>query len=327
MDDTRKKLIQILLEQNGNFISGQELSKQLNITRSAIWKHMSELKKEGYLIEGVTNKGYRLIDSPNNLSPYEIKLGLQTKWLGRELMFFEQVDSTQTIGHELAHKGNPHGTVILASHQSNGRGRMKRYWDSKAGRGLWFSTILRPEQLEPKKAPQLTLVAAVAVSTFLKELNLHPQIKWPNDILLDGKKVCGILTEMQAEQDSIDYILLGIGLNVSHKREDFHVSIQNKATSLYLHSKIRHNINNLFQNLLLHLEKQYEIYMAEGFSVIKEVWESFALKYNEWVKIKTNKTFLGKIIGIHEDGALIVVDENRNEHVLYSAEIFFGEDV
>ncbi|MGM8213954.1 biotin--[acetyl-CoA-carboxylase] ligase [Bacillaceae bacterium W0354] len=323
MGDTRQKLIELLSSNKGTYTSGQELSNQLNITRSAIWKHMNELKKEGYIIEGVTNKGYRILSTPTQLSKRAIQWGLDTKWLGRQIEFYEQVDSTQIVGHELAQKDYPHGTVVMANEQTNGRGRLRRPWESKSGYGLWFSVILRPTQLEPKQAPQLTLVAAVALAKFLEELGLDVKIKWPNDIFINGKKLAGILTEMQAEQDTIQYILLGIGLNVRHDIHDFHEIVKNKATSLYLQTKVIHNMNKLYKDLFVHLENMYEIYLNKGFQSIKELWETNAYKINEWVDVQTNKTWKAQIIGIHEDGALVVQDENQKKHILYSAEILW----
>ena len=323
MVDTRQKIIRLLSNDGKRYISGQDLSNKLNISRSAVWKHMNELKKEGYNIEGITNKGYRIIATPNKLSEHAIVSQLQTESIGRNIHLYDEVDSTQIIGHERARIGDPHGTVIIARKQTKGRGRLQRHWQSSSNQGLWFSTILRPDQLTPNQAPQLTLVAAVALASFLKKLNINAQIKWPNDIFVNGKKLAGILTEMQAEQDSIDYILLGIGLNVSQKIDDFNETIKDKATSLYLETNLIHNINDLYHHIFYHLEEKYNLFLNEGFSKIKTLWENQAYKMNEWITVKTKDTFKAKLIGIHEDGALIVEDEQQNEHICYSAEILW----
>ncbi|PKR78830.1 biotin--[acetyl-CoA-carboxylase] ligase [Halalkalibacillus sediminis] len=323
MEQTRKQLIDLLAESKDQYISGQELSKRLNISRSAIWKHMNELKKQGYLIEGVTNKGYRIISTPNSLSLDSLQWGLNTEWLGHQLVYEPTVTSTQIVGHDMARDGAPHGSVVVAGEQTAGRGRMKRYWDSKEGYGLWFSSIFRPKNLAPKKATQFTLVAAVAIAEYLEGLGLDVKIKWPNDIFIKGLKLSGILTEMQAEHDSVEYIIVGIGLNVNHDIRDLHESVQHKATSLRIELGEEQNINDVFQGLLLHLERKYDTFISEGFKHIKSEWESKAYRMNEWLDVRTNTTWKAKLIGIHEDGAMVVKDKDDKQHVLYSAEILW----
>ncbi|WP_261753284.1 biotin--[acetyl-CoA-carboxylase] ligase [Tenuibacillus multivorans] len=305
------------------YVSGQELSNMLNISRSAVWKHMNELKKDGYQIEGVTKKGYRIINSPNDLSASALQWDLKTDWLGQEIVYKEQVKSTQLVAHELAREDAKHGTVVVAREQTEGRGRMRRYWDSKDGLGLWFSSIIRPMYIEPKRASQLTLVAAVAIADCLSKKGLDIKIKWPNDIFVGGRKLAGILTEMQAEQDFVQYIILGIGMNVNHEIEDLHDSIKEKATSLFLETREKMNLNHLLDQLLEELELKYEMFIEDGFHLFKEKWESYAYKIGEWLQVKTNNTWDAKVIGIHEDGALIVTDRQDQEQVLYSAEIIW----
>ncbi|MFD2640366.1 biotin--[acetyl-CoA-carboxylase] ligase [Piscibacillus salipiscarius] len=323
MEGTRKRLIDLLSNHQQPYISGQQLSDELNISRSAVWKHMNALKKEGYQIEGVTNKGYRIVSSPNDLSETALSWDLKTDWLGQRLIYKEQVTSTQIVAHDLARDGAEHGTVIVAREQTKGRGRMRRYWESKDGLGLWFSSILRPTGIEPKRASQLTLVAAVAIADYLSKYNLDVKIKWPNDLFINGKKLAGILTEMQAEQDAVEYIVLGIGINMNHDQQDLFESERNKATSLLLEAKQPFNLNTVLTELLFELEVKFDLFMSEGFSTIKGQWESYAYKLGEWVSVKTQTEWDAKICGIDEDGALMVMNQNHQVHHLYSAEILW----
>lgn len=323
MEETRKRLIDLLSNHHQPYISGQELSDKLQISRSAVWKHMNALKKEGYQIEGVTNKGYRIVTTPHELSETALRWDLKTDWLGQQLIYQEQVASTQIVAHDLAREGASHGTVVVAREQTKGRGRMRRYWESKDGLGLWFSSILRPSGVEPKRASQLTLVAAVAIADYFAKNNIDIKIKWPNDLFINGKKLAGILTEMQAEQDAVQYIILGIGINMNHQNQDLFESDRNKSTSLHLESGQMFNLNQVLKDLLVELEAKFDLFIDEGFSKIKQQWESYAYKLGEWVTVRTQEEWDAKIFGIDEDGALMVMDENDKIHHLYSAEILW----
>ncbi|MDV2580809.1 biotin--[acetyl-CoA-carboxylase] ligase [Alkalibacillus haloalkaliphilus] len=324
MEGTRKQLINLLFQHRDRYVSGQELSEVLSISRSAVWKHMNELKKSGYEIEAVTNRGYRIINVPEALSEDAIRWGLETKWLGSTLHYHPTVTSTQNLAHEFARDGAEHGTVVIASEQTKGKGRMKRYWDSKAKVGLWFSTVLRPHSLEPKNATQITLVAAVALANVMKEYGIPVSIKWPNDLFIGDKKMAGILTEMQAEQDQIDYIIIGIGMNVNHEEVDFGSTVLEHATSLKVYTHDHYNLNTLFKSIAHEFEVQYERFIEHGFKPIKSDWEGYAYKMGEWLTVRAQGEWNAKLIGIHEDGALKVVDEKGQEHLLYSAEILWS---
>ncbi|SDO93314.1 biotin--[acetyl-CoA-carboxylase] ligase [Halobacillus aidingensis] len=325
MESTRKELIQLLNNVEGH-ISGQELSGQLGISRTAVWKHMNELKKDGYEIEAVQRKGYKILSSPDKISENTLRWGLDTKWIGHELHHYDQVESTQEIVHQLAKQGKPHGTVVIADEQVKGKGRMSRNWDSPKGKGIWMSVLLRPN-LPPVQAPQITLLAATVLARMIAERSaLAPQIKWPNDLLINHKKVSGILTEMQAEQDTIQYIVLGMGMNVNQEDREIPADIKYKASSLKIESRQHWNIQQTVQHILRLFEETYERFEAHGFSSIKKDWEHFGYKIGEEVTISTmKKTWQATLVGIEPDGALRAKSKDGEEEKLYSAEIHWGE--
>jgi BirA family transcriptional regulator, biotin operon repressor / biotin---[acetyl-CoA-carboxylase] ligase len=322
MESTRSKIIQVLSTNDDNFISGQEISEQLKISRSAIWKHMKELEKDGYVIEAKRNKGYRIIQSPGKVSENTVQWGLETKWLGKSIIHRETVTSTQIIAHQLAMNNAPHGTVVIADEQTAGKGRLNREWFSAKNKGIWLSIIIRPAIL-PYLAPQLTLLTATVLADVLrKNLDLNPKIKWPNDIIVQDKKVSGILTEMQAEQDRVQYIVIGIGMNVNQKLEEIPDDIQSKATSLMIQTGRNLDITNLIQKILISFEKTYEEYSNHGFPIIKERWESYGYRLGEKTKIKTFQSVQDAIlIGIADDGALLAKYNDGEVKRIYSGEI------
>ncbi|MGR9049949.1 biotin--[acetyl-CoA-carboxylase] ligase [Halobacillus faecis] len=325
MESTRKELIELLNNGEGH-ISGQELSEQLGISRTAVWKHMNELKKDGYEIEAVQRKGYKIISSPDKISENTLRWGLDTKWIGHELHHYDQVESTQEIVHQLAKQGKPHGTVVIADEQVKGKGRMSRNWDSPKGKGIWMSVLLRPN-LPPVQAPQITLLAATVLARMVAERSsLVPQIKWPNDLLINHKKVSGILTEMQAEQDTIQYIVLGMGMNVNQEDREIPEDIKYKASSLKVESGQHWNIQQTVQHILRLFEETYERFETHGFASVKKDWEHFGYKIGEEVTISTmRKTWQATLIGIEPDGALRARSKDGEEEKLYSAEIHWGE--
>ncbi|MBE3553891.1 MAG: biotin--[acetyl-CoA-carboxylase] ligase [Thermicanus sp.] len=319
----REKILESL--RSGAFQSGESLAKSLGCSRMAIWKHIEELKREGYRIEAVHRKGYRLLQEPDSLLPETWQEKLTTHGLGRTVYYYFEVDTTQTIAHEKAREGAPHGTLVLTEHQRKGRGRLGRVWTSLPGVGLWMSLVLRPP-IPMEHAPHLTLLSAVAVAETLQTLGYAAMIKWPNDIYLHGRKVCGILTELNADMDQIGYAVVGIGINVHHREEDFPEEIRQKATSLYLDDPAQPPIrSHLLLLLLQRYELLYEQYLKEGFSSVKEKWLQYAIPMG-WMKVSTLKeSFQGKMIGLTNEGALLVKDENGRLHTLYSAELEMTE--
>ncbi|KAB8138462.1 biotin--[acetyl-CoA-carboxylase] ligase [Gracilibacillus oryzae] len=318
----RDQLINLLAQNEKDFISGQAVSGKLNISRTAVWKHINELKKDGYQFEAVPKKGYRLISSPTSVNETTIKWDLKTEWLGQTLIFKDEVDSTQNIAHQLAREGAESGTVVVANKQLKGRGRLNRKWISHQDDGIWMSLILRPE-MPPYQASQMTLFTAVSVvDTISKFVKLPVKIKWPNDLFIGNKKFCGILTEMQAELDHIEYLVIGIGLNINQKQTAFPTEIQSKTTSLAIASNQHFDRKTLIQQLLVDYEKNYLEFQRTGFSYVKDKWIENAYKLGENVFIKMpKKSFEATIKGISDDGALLVQTNQNTIEKVYSAEI------
>lgn len=302
----KEKILQ-LLKDSQEYISGEEISNILGVSRTAIWKHINALKGEGYLIESQTKLGYRLIKTPDRLYPAEISGYLKTKWLGHNLVYNETIDSTNRIARELAEAGGDAGTVVLAEQQTAGRGRLGRQWHSPFGTGIWMSLILKP-QISPEDAPKITLVTAVAVAQAFKELtDLQPGIKWPNDILFQGKKACGVLTELKADMDCIHYVIAGIGINVND--EIFPEEIQQIATSLRIESGSILERTKIVGAILNNIEHYYELWQQEGFESIRDTWKKYSINLNREVTINTLKDIIhGVAVDIDEDGLLLVKD-------------------
>ncbi|WP_041488372.1 biotin--[acetyl-CoA-carboxylase] ligase, partial [Bacillus pseudomycoides] len=262
----RKQLLQIFSAADGEFVSGQTISDKLGCSRTAVWKHMEDLRSEGYELEAVRRLGYRIASKPDKVTANEIQLGLQTEFIGRTVYFKESVESTQHIAAKLAYEGAAEGTIVVAEEQTAGRGRLSRKWHSPKGTGIWMSIILRPA-IPVHHAPQLTLLAAVSVAQAIEKCtSVNVGIKWPNDILIEGKKAVGILTEMQADPDKINAVIMGIGINANQGQEHFADEIKEIATSLAIESGKPIVRAELMQQIFLQMEKLYQEYVKNGFS-------------------------------------------------------------
>lgn len=318
----REKIKKIFLNSNHSFISGEDLSKQLKISRAAIWKQIEELKKEGYEFEAVRRKGYRLLNRPDDILLDEIKSNLNTEWLGREIVYSKETKSTQFDAHELARNGAVHGTVVIANKQTGGKGRLGRVWYSEADKGIWMSIILRPS-FNYQHAPLITLFTSIVIYETLKSLyEIDAWIKWPNDIYLDGKKSAGILTEMHGEQDQIHYLIIGLGIN-THKTK-YPADIQSKAIS------IEENINKpprrteIIQQFLNKFEKNYEYFIDHGFEPFYEKYNQRLFGKGKKITIKQiNRTYKGYIDCIDKNGYLMVKNENGEQTKVIAGDIEF----
>lgn len=315
----RTELLTVLRETEG-YISGQELCSRFGVSRTAVWKAVNQLKEAGYEIEAVQNRGYKLIGVPDRLSKRELESIRKTQWAGCEIFYFPSIDSTNTKAKQLAEEGYPTGTLVVAEEQESGRGRRGRNWESPGGNGIFMTLMLKPE-INPNNASMLTLVAALAVSKAITKCTGRPAgIKWPNDIVMNGKKVCGILTEMSAQFDYVNHIVIGIGINVHN--ESFPEEIFHMATSLYLESKEHFNRAALIEEILEQFEKYYAVYLkTEDLSGLVKEYDSNLVNMHQQVKVLDPKEpFEGKAMGITARGEL-VVDTWESRKLVYAGEV------
>jgi len=295
------------------YISGEVLAQKLGISRVAVWKQIQRLKDMGYEIIADQNLGYCLISRPDLLIPQEVQIGLFTKYIGKEIYYFPELKSTNIIAKEKAsHRagGMDEGTLIIAERQSAGKGRLGREWFSPAG-GIWLSIILFP-QLSPSYISRITLITAVAVIKAIKiYTQIESQIKWPNDILINEKKVCGILTEMSAELDIINWVVVGIGINVNIDHRKFPEDIQENTISLKETSGKEVLRVKLVQTFLQEFEKYYEKLKRKEFPSILREWKLYSHTLGKKIRVDMGeKIITGEAIDINESGALILKKED-----------------
>ncbi|MDD4908291.1 MAG: biotin--[acetyl-CoA-carboxylase] ligase [Candidatus Omnitrophica bacterium] len=292
-----------LLRNSNDYVSGEEISHRLGVSRQAFWKHIQDLKGMGYDIEAVPHLGYRLVSLPDRLFASEIERGLDTKFMGRKIYYFDSSSSTNDIAMQLASKGAPEGTIILSESQTKGRGRLDRAWISPKYKGIYLSFILKPDIL-PKDAPILTLLAGVSACEALKEVcGVDSLIKWPNDILAQNKKIGGILTELSAETDEIHHIVVGIGLNVNNDKK----SLLPSATSVRELKGENASRLKLLQELLRRLEENYLVFQKKGGAAAIEKWRRLSDTLGRHVRILSHKEHIeGQATDIDTDGGLLV---------------------
>lgn len=300
----KDRILEKLIISKGERISGERLAHELSVSRTAIWKHIRELREAGYMIESSTNLGYFLVGTPDSLTPAEIKAGLKTRVIGRNIQYFKETESTNLIAREIA-SSVEEGTVVIAESQTGGRGRLGRKWLSPEG-GIWLSIILKPK-IQPQYAPRITLLAGVSVAKTIRSLGIPAKIKWPNDVLINGKKVCGILTEIEAEMDMIDYCVVGIGIDANVDTESFPEEFRESSTSLKKEFGKDINRVEFVQKLLSEFDALYLKFQREDFSSILEEWRNMSATIGEYVKITTQTRMIyGEAIGVDNEGALIL---------------------
>ena len=291
------------LKKKQDYVSGDQIAGRLGISRQALWKHIQELKEIGYDIVAVPHLGYRLESSPDRLFPFEASRDLNTEFIGKKIYYFDTVASTMNIAMDLGLKDAQEGTIVLAESQIRGRGRLGRAWFSPKHKGIYLSLILRPKIL-PTQASCLTLLAAVSICEAIKEITgLDTQIKWPNDILIRHKKLGGILTELNAEMDKINFMLIGIGLNINNDKK----ALIAGATSLKEQKKENINRIGLLQEILRKIESNYLHFQKKGAGPIIEKWRHHSVTLGKRVKVYCLKEHIeGEAVNIDIDGGLLV---------------------
>lgn len=316
----KKKILNILRKSKDEYISGERLSEELGITRAGIWKHIKSLKEAGYVIESISNRGYKLISTPDIIDGEEILPLLTTKYIGRNFIHFDEVDSTNVQCRRECSNNPIEGMVVAAEEQTSGRGRLGRSWISPKGTGIWMSIVLKPN-ISPMVAPRATLIGAAAVYTALKDMGISVGIKWPNDIVINGKKICGILTEMNAEIERVNYVIMGIGINVN--MESFPDELKEKATSLKNELGNEVDRKKLVANILNNFEVFYEDFKNTGdISRVIEICREGSLLINKEVRvINGNNEVICTVIDIDDEGELIVKHKDGTINRVISGEV------
>lgn len=309
---TKEEVLQVLHEK-GDYVSGEQIAGLLGVSRAAVWKQIQTLSREGYGIESHPHRGYKLVTIPDKLYSFEVRYGLQTKLIGRRVVHLNTTNSTNTVARQMAEEGVEEGTVVIAEMQTRGKGRLGRKWITKPG-GVWMSVILKPG-IDPAHAASITLLAAVSVTKALREAGAEAVIKWPNDVLVSGKKICGILTEMSAETDAVSFIVLGIGVNVNNDSP--------LETATTLKAELGHEVSRVkfVQGLLESLEEDYLTFKEQGFTPILWSWR----RYSDTLGRPVEVTYQGEVIqGIAQDvasnGALIVKLKNGGTRTIVSGD-------
>ena len=315
-----KKAILAHLKRGGE-VSGEALGRAAGISRSAVWKHVKELRREGYVICSTPRRGYSLVSAPDFLLPEEIGAGLVTRVLGRSVIYCPEVQSTQDYAKKMAAEGAAEGTVVIAERQSEGRGRMGRAWSSPGG-GVYVSLILRPA-LRPAEATKIPLVAGVAVAGALEEsTHLSPRLKWPNDVLIKGKKVAGILAEMGAEMDRLEWIVVGIGINVNTEQADFPEELANSATSLKAEGGRTFERVKILQGILAELERCYDEFQHTGFEPFRRRWKEMSDMIGAEVTVtRGDECEEGVAVDIDEGGGLILENGDGRFQKILSGDV------
>lgn len=309
-------ILAFLAEGGDDYISGAALSDKLGLSRTAVWKHVESLRKMGYRIDAQSAKGYRLLEVPDRLTGLEVSPLLSTRELGRTLHHYDELPSTNAKAFELAHEGGFHGEVIVAEHQTQGKGRRGRTWVSPPGKSLALSLILRPD-IPPARAPELTLVAAVALAETLRDSGVEASIKWPNDIQIDGKKVAGILTELSADIERVHFIVLGLGVNLNAEAADFPPEVAEIATSVSIARKSRVHRALFTAALLAKLEEWVDTWTDQGFEPVRVAWKRLASTLGQEILVKAEgKELRGVAEDIDPSGALLLRVGDRTERVL-----------
>ena len=313
----RSAILDMLRSRTGQFVSGEELGRQLNISRTAVSKQIQKLRQSGYDIESTVSQGHRLRQLPDLLRPEEVCPRLTTRILGSEIHYYSEIDSTNNAAKKCAVAGCPEGTLVITETQQGGRGRLSRGWFSPTAKGIWLSVVLRPP-FPPQEAPKCTLMAAVALNRAIREVAGIPcGIKWPNDILCNGRKLVGILTEMSAEMDAINHIVIGTGINVNIAADEIPPELKGIATSILVEKGAPVSRLDLLIRVLECLEELYLAVKESGFEAVLAAWRRESITLGRMINvIAPDKSYQGKAVNIDSDGALLVETEGGMERVL-----------
>lgn len=309
------------LRESQGYVSGQELCEKLKVSRTAVWKKIKELQGEGYEIEAVPNRGYRIVGCPDIIAAEEVESRLKTVWAGHPVKYFGEITSTNQYAKRIGEEGAPEGTLVVADEQTQGKGRSGRAWTTPRGTAIAMTLLVRP-QLSPSRISMVTLVMGLAVASACRELyDLPVGIKWPNDVVIHGKKLCGILTELSAEMMSVNYVVIGTGINVNVK--EFPEELQKTATSLALELGHETGRAELIAACMEYFERYYEKFMQTGdLSLLMKEYNELLLNRDRKVRVlEPGREYTGTALGINENGELLVVKEDGSRTAVYAGEV------
>ncbi len=318
----RETILSLFRQTPDGFVSGERISDALGVSRTAVWKHIRNLRQAGYQIEAIPSRGYQLQQSPDVLMPEAIQSGLECQLVGSRILSLDETDSTNLQACRLGDEGAADGLVVIADRQSSGKGRMGRQWESPGGVNLYASILLRPPVL-PFEAPKLTFLSAVAVCRAIKHCTgLQPAVKWPNDILLDGAKVAGLLNEMSSETDQVHYVVLGIGVNLNMRTEQFPDDLRYPATSLAIATGKAVSRLDFTRSLLQELDALYLLYLEQGSAPVFSAWTELCDLTGKMVQVDCNNLLVeGTMVGLGDDGALLVRTSAGKIECIYAGDV------
>jgi BirA family biotin operon repressor/biotin-[acetyl-CoA-carboxylase] ligase len=321
---SEEMVLAFLAEARDGYLSGEVLSDKLGLPKAVIFRRIETLRAKGYQIDAVARKGYRLVAMPDRVTGLELSPILSTEELGRTVHAHGEVDSTNDIARDLAEDGAAHGELVIADSQRHGRGRRGRSWLAPPGSSLLFSLILRPE-LPPARAPELTLTAAVALAEVLSGAGFEARIKWPNDVLIRGRKVAGLLTELSAEAGKVRFAILGVGLNVNLERSELPPEVAETATSL--RAERGEPVPRLFllAAMLAALEGWLDRLQGEGFAPVRQAWKERSATLGARVTVEEGgERVVGTAVDLDEAGALMVRDLAGKIHRIVAGDVTLG---
>ncbi|EHS56539.1 biotin--[acetyl-CoA-carboxylase] ligase [Paenibacillus sp. Aloe-11] len=321
--NNHERLLGILEEGASDYVSGEEISRRLSVSRTAIWKQINKLRELGYTIEASSRRGYRLVSHPDRLEVSKLARALNTESFGQRIVILDSTVSTQQDAMRLAEEGAPEGTVVLAEEQTAGRGRLGRKWFSPRGKGVWMSIVQRPTQ-PLGFTPQLTLLTGVAVCRAIRRLTgVEAGIKWPNDLLIHGRKVSGILLESATEDQRVRYCIAGIGIDVNLNTDDYPEELTQLGTSLKIEAGREIDRTELIAAVLEEMEQLCRLYAEQGFQPIAMLWEALSVTINRSVRAHTGQGIVveGIAVGLDPSGALVVETDQGERIQVISGDI------
>jgi BirA family transcriptional regulator, biotin operon repressor / biotin---[acetyl-CoA-carboxylase] ligase len=313
----RSKEVLAYLRNDNDYVSGDYMSSKMGISRTAIWKYISHLEQLGYTMSKLKGKGYCLVATPDKLFHWEIERHLKAEVIGKRVIYKDMLDSTNAFAFKLALAGEPEGTCIIAETQKAGKGRLGRKWFSPVGKNLYVSIVLRPS-IPPSSVYPITFLSSLAVYDTIKTVTaVEPILKWPNDVLMAGKKVCGTLLELSTEADMVRFVVVGIGFNINMEEHEIDEEIKNKATSLLLQVKKPFERAQVCGILLTNLERYYNIFKEKGSEEICSIWENRANIKGKYLEItQMGETYKGISEGIDKDGGILLAIDGTKKKII-----------